>query len=54
MAKICFCIGADKCGDEKCRLVKEYKETQKHPVINISDELIRPRKMCSNMGTGMI
>jgi len=49
MGKICFCIGADKCGDETCRLVKDYKESLKHPVVSI-----HPRKLCSNMGTGMI
>tara|TARA_Y100000310_G_C20168208_1_gene572380 strand:- start:28 stop:180 length:153 start_codon:yes stop_codon:yes gene_type:complete len=24
--RVCFCIGADKCTDEGCSLVKEYKE----------------------------
>ena len=27
--KTCFCVGADKCSDTKCKLVKEYRKKQK-------------------------
>ena len=25
-SKVCFCIGPEKCNDESCPLVKQYKE----------------------------
>ena len=26
--KICFCIGADKCNDTSCELVKKYRKNK--------------------------
>ena len=32
--KLCNCIGPDKCTDEDCKIVQDYKNKKGKPMIN--------------------
>jgi hypothetical protein len=33
--KVCYCIGAERCGDKNCKLVQDYQANKRKPKIGM-------------------